>query len=123
MGQAAISLFRLARKANPAADVRALIAIAVLVVSFSAAQAQGPPDVVWQSAYPTGNVTSIGYAPNGQSIFTGESDKAANLWRASDGLSLWRVRHGQNGCGSVSDVAYSADNTIVATLNGCTLKL
>src|SRR2546423_2188603 len=95
MGRAATSRFRVSRKANSAADVRALIA----------------------------TVTSIGYAPNGQSIFTGESDKAANLWRASDGLSLWRVRHGQNGCGTVSDVAYSPDNTIVATLNGCDLKL
>src|SRR5256885_12267738 len=116
MGRGATSRFRVTRKANPAADVMALIAIVVLVASFSAAQAQGPPDVVWQSAYPTGNVTSIGYAPNGQSIFTGESDKAANLWRASDGLSLWRVRHREKWCGSQRDVSFSADTSDADTL-------
>src|SRR2546423_831709 len=43
--------------------------------------------------------------------------------RASDGTSLLRVSHGQNGCGTVNDVAYSPDNSLVATINGCTLKL
>src|SRR6266516_1546078 len=98
-----------------------LLVIAILTCP-EVTRAQGSPDVVWKSDYPTGNVSPIAYAPNAQTVFTGATDKAANLWRASDGASLIRVSHGQNGCGSVRDVAYSPDNTLLATINGCTLK-
>src|SRR2546423_9136932 len=98
--------------------------LAIVIGGFPAlARAQGAPDVVWSRDYPTGNTTAVAFAPNGQTVFAGTTDKAANLWRASDGTSLLRVSHGQNGCGTVNDVAYSPDNSLVATINGCTLKL
>src|ERR1051325_3950478 len=103
--------------------LRWILSVAVLVVCSAVTPAQGPPDVVWTSDYPTGNATSVAFAPNGQTIFTGESDKAANLWPASDGGAVFRVVAGQIGCGAVNDVAYSPDNTMLATVNGCTLKL
>jgi WD40 repeat protein/cell division septation protein DedD len=86
------------------------------------ARGQGRADLVWSSAAGQG-LTSVAYAPDGQTVFVGQSDRAATLWRASDGALLRRVSFGELGCGTVNDVTYSPDSQTIAAISGCTARL
>ena len=105
-----------------------LLAAAISTVGLTlfaappAARAQGRADVVWSSASGQG-LTSVAYAPDGQTVFVGQSDRAATLWRASDGALLRRVSFGEIGCGTVNDVTYSPDSKTIAAISGCTARL
>jgi len=89
-------------------------------------QAQGPPDNVWSKDNPAG-ATSVAYAPDGQTVFSGHMENngqaAANLWRMSDGTLLFSVSIHELGCGTINHVAYSPNSEIVAAITGCTTRL
>jgi WD40 repeat protein len=109
---------------DQACSILKILISTVVVVSCAAhARAQGPPDIIWSSDYATGGPTSVAIDPNRQTVVSGESDKATELWFAANGAPLARLVQGQIGCGTVNDVAYSPDGQVVATINGCTLKL
>lgn len=92
----------------------------------TAASAAGQPDIVWSGSYPA-SVSSVAYAPDGQTIFTGNTRTSnghpGNLWRASDGTLLRTVFFNEIGCGEINRVAYSPDGQIMATISGCSTRL
>src|ERR1044071_510605 len=75
-------------------------AVFVLFLMPLRISAQGQPDVVWSGNYST-NVTSVAYAPDGQTVFSGNGDKAGNLWRASDETFLRKISFSEIGCGTI----------------------
>ncbi|MFL6337316.1 MAG: DUF4214 domain-containing protein [Pyrinomonadaceae bacterium] len=109
----------------PRSSAKRVFFLAAALMLFSAAPAargQGRADLIWSSAAGQG-LTSVAYAPDGQTVFVGQSDRAATLWRASDGALLRRVSFGELGCGTVNDVTYSPDSQTIAAISGCTARL
>jgi len=94
----------------------------ILFLAPPKARGQGRADVVWSSASGQG-LTSVAYAPDGQTVFVGQSNRAASLWRASDGAALGVFAFNELGCGTVNDVTYSPDSKTIAAISGCTARL
>ena len=65
--------------------------------------AQGQPEIIW-SKNSNASMTSVAYAPDGQTVFSG-GQKVGNLWRASDGALLRSLSFGEIGCGTINRVA------------------
>src|SRR5215216_683612 len=97
-------------------------AVLVLFSSPPETRGQGRADVVWSSASGQG-LTSVAYAPDGRTVFVGQTNRAASLWRASDGAALGVFAFNELGCGTVNDVTYSPDSKTIAAISGCTARL
>ena len=103
----------------------AALSCAALFFSFAAtdARAQGAPDIVW-SGGASSTVNSVAYAPDGQSVLSGQADKSSTLWAAAGGTKLRAFFSASgNGCGGTNSVAYSPDGRTAASATGCDVRL
>ena len=60
----------------------------------------------------TSGVTSVVFAPDGQTLASASNDQTVKLWRVSDG-TLLRTMEGHNG--RVLDIAFAPDGQMTAT--------
>ncbi|MDH6133400.1 WD40 repeat protein [Kitasatospora sp. MAA4] len=63
--------------------------------------------------YPTANIASIAFSPNGRSLAVGTDDGSLQLWDPASGKSEGPVMSGHRG--RIEDIAFSPDSTRLAT--------
>jgi WD40 repeat protein len=62
-----------------------LVPAVAAVVGLVPAALSERPDIVWKVGGHTGEVYSIAFSPDGQTLASGSRDQTIKLWRVSDG--------------------------------------